>query len=129
LFFCSASVTVFAHRAGEYIVSQFDAWCAVAVLEPDQPRADQTVAFLFGDMRGDRVLADIAIAEPLLGDQLGLDESRNFGAQIADARRAVVRQRVAFGVFDQSVVELRESAPLAFLIELTTEQAEQRGFH
>ncbi len=34
LFFCAASVAVFAYGAGEHVVRQFDALCAVAILEP-----------------------------------------------------------------------------------------------
>ena len=81
LFFCAPPVAVFAYDAGEHIVRQFDPLRAVAFLEPQQPRADQLVKFVVGQMRRHRVLAGVAVAEPLLGDQLGLDESATRGGR------------------------------------------------
>src|SRR6185312_11348827 len=74
------------------------------------------------------VLANVAVAEPLLSDQFGLDEPRDAWVQIAHARRVVVGERVTFGVLDESLIELRLPTPLAFLVELAAKQAEQSGF-
>ena len=80
-------------------------------------------------MRRHRVLAGVAVAKPLLGDQLGLDEVRDARRQVTHTRRVVVRQDVALGVLDQLLVEVRLPTPLSLLIELAAKQAEQRRFH
>ena len=70
--FCAPPVAVFAYRAGEHIVCQFDPLRAVVILEPEQPRVESAGEFVLGEMLRHRVLAGVAVAEPVLGDQLGL---------------------------------------------------------
>ena len=88
----AAQIAVFEYHASEHVVRQFDALCSVAILEPYQPRANQFVEFLLGEMGRHRVRADVVVAEPTLGDEFFLDEDRNLRPQIAHTRFVEVRQ-------------------------------------
>src|SRR5690349_20342769 len=74
-----------------------------------------------------RIFACVAVAETATCDQLILDEVRDAYRHIIDAHRVIVLQYVSLRALDELFIELRCAAALPRLVQLTAEQAQQRG--
>ena len=116
-------------HVSEDVVAQLDALSAIPVLDADQSGADQLVEFRLREMRRHRVFTGIAVAEAVPRDELILDELCDALRKAIDTCRVVFPQYVPLRTVDQLLVEPRCAASLPRLVELTAEQAQQRGLH
>src|SRR4029453_8714280 len=69
------AVAVLADGAGQQVVGQLNPLRPVAFFDAKQPALDEEIELILCEPTGDGVLFRVAVAEPLLGDEIGFDEA------------------------------------------------------